>query len=105
MEENMWVYDQLGQLIDIEKATELFDVVWDIISDAFKYSNENCSNISPKTSLTDFFKLKVCDRGLDEEDQALILQIGEMWGAFIGDSWDKQSLKYFWLEECLDGGE
>ncbi|KAK4078871.1 hypothetical protein Purlil1_11809 [Purpureocillium lilacinum] len=26
-----------------------------------------------------------------------------MWGSFIGDCWEEQSLKWFWLEECLDG--
>jgi hypothetical protein len=101
----MCVFDQCGQSIDMEKATEFFELVWTIISDAFKYSNENCSNISPKTSLKDFFTQKVNEKGLSEEDQTLILQLAEMWGAFIGDPWDQQSLKYFWLEECLDGGE
>jgi hypothetical protein len=51
-----------------KKATEFFDLVWDIISDAFKYSNHNCSNISPETSLEDFFH-KVSGKGISEEDQ------------------------------------
>jgi hypothetical protein len=105
VEDSMCVFDQSGQSIDVEKATEFFELVWTIISDAFKYSNENCANISPKTSLKDFFMQKVYEKGLSEEDQTLILQLAEMWGAFIGDPWDQQSLKYFWLEECLDGGE
>jgi hypothetical protein len=54
--------------------------------------------------LKDFFLEKVPEKGINEDDQKLILQMGEVWGAFIGDPWDKQSLKYFWLEECLDGG-
>ena len=45
------------------------------------------------------------ERGLEGEERKLVMQIGEMWGAFIGDPWERQSLKYFWLEECLDGGE
>jgi hypothetical protein len=78
--------------------------MWSIISDAFKFSNENCSKISPKTSLKDFFMQKLSESELSGDDRTLILQIAEMWGGFIGDQWDKQSLRYFWLEECLDGG-
>lgn len=89
----------------MEKAAEHFDLIWAIISDAFKYSNENFANISPKASLKGFFIEEIREKGLSKEGQALILQMAEMWGAFIGDPWDKQSLKYFWLEECLDGGK
>lgn len=104
IEDNTYVFDQNGQAISAEKANNFFDLVWDIISEAFRYSNENSSSISPDRSLKDFFLEKVPEKGIDEEDQKLILQMGEVWGAFIGDPWDKQSLKYFWLEECLDGG-
>lgn len=99
------VFDQFGHLINRDKATRFFDLMWDIISDAFKFSNENCSKISPEASLKDFFMQKISKSELSDEDRTLILQIAEMWGGFIGDPWDKQSLRYFWLEECLDGGE
>lgn len=101
----MNVFDQCGQAIESGKADESFELVWSIIAEAFKYSNDECSRISPKTSLKDFFTEKVSEKGFNDEDQTLILQMAEMWGAFIGDPWDKQSLKYFWLEECLDGGK
>lgn len=48
---------------------------------------------------------KLSESELSGEDRTLILQMADMWGGFIGDPWDKQSLRYFWLEECLDGGE
>lgn len=102
--DNACVFDQTGKTITTEKATAFFDIVWCTISDAFKYSNDNCSNISPKTSLKDFFLEKALENGIIEDDQTLIFQMAEVWGGFIGDPWDKQSLKYFWLEECLDGG-
>ena len=98
----MNVFDQCGQPIDSEKADEFFEIVWSIIAEAFKYSNEEFSRISPKTSLKDFFTEKVSEKGFNDEDQALILQMAEMWGAFIGDPWDKQSLNYFWY---LDGSK
>ncbi|KAH8585525.1 amine oxidase [Bisporella sp. PMI_857] len=105
IEDSMNVFDQCGQAIDSEKADSFFELVWSIISEAFKYSNKECSRISPKTSLKDFFTEKISERDFNNEDRTLILQMAEMWGAFIGDPWDKQSLKYFWLEECLDGAE
>lgn len=92
-------------MINNDKATELLDLVWEIIREAFKYSNEECSNISTERSLKDFFIEQIIEKGLSEEDQMLVLQMAEMWGAFIGDPLERQSLKYFWLEECLDGGE
>jgi hypothetical protein len=101
----MTVFDQNGYPLSPQKATEFFDIVWAIISEAFKYSNENCASIPPELSLRDFFEEKMKERGLEGEERKLVMQIGEMWGAFIGDPWERQSLKYFWLEECLDGGE
>ncbi|KAI9678030.1 MAG: hypothetical protein M1817_005974 [Caeruleum heppii] len=32
-----------------------------------------------------------------------LLWMAEMWGAFVGDPVQRQSLKYFWLEECIEG--
>jgi hypothetical protein len=105
VEDSACIFGQNGEVISNEKATELLDLVWEVIREAFKYSNEDCAIISPERSLKDFFLDQVCEKGLSEEDQTLVLQMAEMWGAFIGDPLERQSLKYFWLEECLDGGE
>ncbi len=32
------------------------------------------------------------------------MEMAEMWGAYIGDPVDKQSLKFAWMEECCGGG-
>ncbi|OOQ83435.1 flavin containing amine oxidase [Penicillium brasilianum] len=103
VEDSACIFDQDGEVISNDKATELLDLVWEIIREAFKYSNEDCANISPERNLKDFFLDQVREKGLAEEDQTLVLQMAEMWGAFIGDPLERQSLKYFWLEECLDG--
>lgn len=39
------------------------------------------------------------------EDMELLMQMAEMWGAYIGDEVGKQSLKWAWMEECCGGGE
>ena len=99
------VFDEAGKLLDSQRANEVFKLVWGIISDAFKYSNESCSDIPSDQSLKDFFIQKIGEKDLRGADKQLILQMAEMWGAFVGSPWERQSLKYFWLEECIDGGK
>ena len=98
------VYNEQGGLIEDAKAADFFELVWGIISDAFKDSNESCSTLPSSTSLKDYFIEKISPNDLGEDDKKLVYQMAEIWGTFIGDPLDRQSLKYFWLEECLDGG-
>ena len=98
------VYDEQGSIIDNAKADELFELVWSTISDAFSHSNEFCFTIPSNTSLKDYLVDKFSPSDLKEDDKKLVYQMAEIWGSFIGDPLDKQSLNYFWLEECLDGG-
>lgn len=53
----------------------------------------------------DFFKSKVREKQLDEKSSKYVLQMARMWGDFVGEPIEKQSLKYFWLEECIEGGK
>lgn len=94
-------------LLDEHRANEASDVFWGVVADAFKYSNENdsSSEIPPDRSLKDFFVEKLEEKELEEADKKIVLQMAQMWGAFIGDPLERQSLKYFWLEECIDGGK
>ncbi|KAL3957307.1 hypothetical protein ACCO45_007885 [Purpureocillium lilacinum] len=96
------VYDPQGLPITNEEATAGFEKVWTFISDAFRYSNEQCRSIRASMSLKDFFLEKLSGQS-NSEERGLVLLLAEVWGSFIGDPWEKQSLKWFWLEECLDG--
>jgi hypothetical protein len=96
--EQTQVYGPSGDIIDNERAERLNDIIWNIISDAFAYSNKHCAEIPPDLSLKDFFIEHLPKLALNQEDQHLTIQMAEMWGSFIGDNWDKQSLKWFWLE-------
>jgi hypothetical protein len=40
-----------------------------------------------------------------EEDQNLLCQMSEMWGAYIGEPVQRQSLRFVWMEEVCGGGE
>lgn len=44
-------------------------------------------------------------KGQEERRKEIWLAMAEMWGMFIGSSVKRQSLKFFFLEEPLEGGE
>ena len=100
--ERTLVYDELGQLLSDKRGIETTELVWKIIGEAFEHSNKESASIPPDMSLMDFFVAKVNELKLDEMSSQLILQMAHVWGDYVGESIEKQSLKYLWLEECLD---
>lgn len=104
-----YMFDNTGNLLSLEESERLSSVMWAMVQDAFDYSNEHCKEIPADESLWEFFKKEVAKRIPTSEDgyersRKLALQIAEMWGAFVGSPVQTQSLKYFWLEECIEGG-
>ncbi|KAF1849329.1 FAD/NAD(P)-binding domain-containing protein [Cucurbitaria berberidis CBS 394.84] len=107
------VFDHLGKHMPENDAAENTEVVWTIIEQAMKLSNKESATIPEKKSLYNFFEEQVEEMFPSETDganhkeakrkQQTILQMAEMWGAFVGSPIQKQSLKFFWLEECIDG--
>lgn len=103
------VVDALGKYLSDKEATENTEIVWSIIEQAMKHSNAESATIDPKKSLYDFFEDAVEKLFIDEKEEEAekkrqtILQMSEMWGAFVGSEIQKQSLKFFWMEECIDG--
>ena len=97
-------FDENGSTFDdTERAQELHNTMWGIISDAFKYSNEQ-KHIPPHVSLRSFFLKEIETRELCPADARILLYMAEQWGHFVGASLATQSLKFFWMEECLEGG-
>ena len=97
------VFDQKGSRIGVEKSLQLSEIVWGIIGEAFKYSNES-SDIPVDRSLKDFFIEKIEEHDLPHEDKMICIYMSEMWGGYIGTPYERQSLKYLWLEASIDGG-
>jgi len=102
------VFDHMGNAVSEKEAAENTEIVWSIIERAMKYSNEESGTIPADRSLYDFFEEQVVKMFGDETAGAqakrrTILQMAEMWGAFVGSPIQTQSLKFFWLEECIDG--
>jgi hypothetical protein len=105
LEERQAVFDSKGNRLDDDLASKLSETVWAIVQKAFRYSDENCTTIPSSKSLMDFFKEQIPKFEKDPKKQSLILQEAHMWGSFVGDSVERQSLKFSFLEECIDGGE
>jgi hypothetical protein len=103
------VVDAVGTYLSDKVAAENTEIVWSIIEQAMKYSNAESATIDPKKSLYSFFEEAVEKLFIDEKEEVArkkretVLQMSEMWGAFVGSEIQKQSLKFFWMEECIDG--
>jgi hypothetical protein len=108
-DERMALFDRHGHLLPFEDAQDISESFWTIIGEAFKFSNDNSATIPVEQSLWDYIKSKADDIFTDlpfneaNEKRANLLRMSEMWGAFIGGSVHTQSLKFFWLEECIEG--
>lgn len=99
------VYDEDGQLVESSKADELSDLVWEIVDEALKFSEEHPDQIPETMNLFNFFQKRAQEIFPDEpRDQKLLLNMSQMWGAYIGHPIEKQSLKFAWMERCCVGG-
>ena len=110
-DEEQSVIDSKGKPMDPAEAGEYGCLLWDdgLIAAAFKYSNEHSKSIPASRSLYDFFEEKAQELFTDLPDEEAqrkrlgLLQACEMWGAYVGSPVQRQSLKFFWLEECIEG--
>ncbi|KAL6815503.1 FAD/NAD(P)-binding domain-containing protein [Trichoderma sp. SZMC 28013] len=103
-----YVFNEEGSLLPVQEGEAYATLVWDIIQDAFIHSNKSSADIDASISLLDFFKEKVVEKIPESEDnfqkkRETVLQMSEMWGTFVGSAVGRQSLKFFWLEECIEG--
>ncbi|KAK5135867.1 hypothetical protein LTR08_004516 [Meristemomyces frigidus] len=105
------IVDADGKPLDAREASEYGQHLWDdgVIADAFRYSNEYHDSIDSKRSLYDFFVEKAEGMFTGEpvavakRKRETFFQVTSMWGAYVGSPVTKQSLKFFWLEECIEG--
>ena len=99
------IYDEQGQPVERTRADRLSSVVWDIFEHALRYSEESGHDIPETLSLHDQVAKRAAEVFPDSRhDQKLLVQMAQMWGAYIGDPPSKQSLRFAWLEKCCVGG-
>ncbi|KXX81533.1 Protein FLOWERING LOCUS D [Madurella mycetomatis] len=104
------IYDSSGNPLSDDLADKLSTLVWDIIELAFKFSEEahiknKGDDIPSRNSLYDFVKQKAMEMMPEEKERGLLLQVSEMFGAYVGVPIWKQSLRFSWMEECCGGEE
>ncbi|EAW09785.1 flavin monoamine oxidase family protein [Aspergillus clavatus NRRL 1] len=97
------IFSRKGELIDEAVSTKISEFLWTTIDEAFQYSNKNKDVIPPDESLLDFFKKKIEQTDFTAQEKELCIESCRLWGAYVGDSIERQSLKFFCLEECIDG--
>lgn len=103
-----YVFDEDGGLYGLEEGEAYSEMMWDIVQAAFKHSNKNSAEIDPAESLRDFFEVKLRELVPEttenwQRKREIVLQMADLWGAFVGSPVERQSLKFFWLEECIEG--
>jgi len=98
------VIDSDGNKMRTEDVETYSQIVWDTLAKAFRYSDENSDSIDPNKSLMDYFREEIPKRTSNTREISEILKMAQRWGAFVGDPIERQSLKFFFLEETIDGG-
>jgi monoamine oxidase len=97
-----------GVWLNRDLARHLYEQVWEILEMAMEKSRRELESMSDSSKMMDFFRQEVERRGSHakqpEAYEALMMQIVEMWGAFMGDECENQSLKNIWLDAGLEGG-
>ncbi|KJK76343.1 hypothetical protein H634G_08234 [Metarhizium anisopliae BRIP 53293] len=108
LDSNVWVHDHLGDLMSQEDGQRCSAMVWDLVQQAFEHSNTHGAETHADKSLLDFVRERITamipeSDGEFAKKRETVLRLAEMWGTFVGSPVSQQSLKYFWLEECLEG--
>ena len=90
------------------EANKALRQVWEVLEAAIDYSTNHNEKIHSSANLYSFFE-DWCGKALQAGDMnaqevKLVLGMSQMWGAYVGDRVEVQSLKFFYLEDCIDGG-
>jgi hypothetical protein len=103
------IYDSAGKPLPDETTDRLSTLLWEIIEDGFRFSQAahekgEGTSIPSGDSLQDFVKRRAEQLVPDENERRLLVQMSEMFGAYVGEPIWKQSLRFAWMEECCGGG-
>lgn len=96
------VFSKDGKLLDEKMTDKVSDFVWTTIQSAFVYSNKHKDAIPPDRSLFDFLLEKIEGTDFSPAEKDASVEACKVWGAYVGDPVQRQSLKFFFLEECVD---
>ncbi|KAH8905225.1 FAD/NAD(P)-binding domain-containing protein [Coniochaeta sp. PMI_546] len=88
------IFDSKGDVLPNEVTERLSTLLWEIIEE-----------IPKEDSLHDFITRRAREVVSDDEERKLLIQMSEMFGAYVGEPVWKQSLRFAWMEECCGGDE
>ncbi|KAL4979362.1 hypothetical protein BDW66DRAFT_157545 [Aspergillus desertorum] len=97
------VFGSDGKALDERVAVKISEVLWATIDEAFTYSNSHKDDIPAEKSLLEFIRERLQGTDLNEDEKQLCIDAARLWGCYIGDPIERQSLKFFSLEESIDG--
>ena len=110
-DEKQLLYDVDAKLVPAEEAAEYSRLLWEdgLIAEAFRHADKHKDTIPKEESLFDFFTKRVKDAFKDlppaeaEKRRLVLLNSARVWGAYVGTRIERQSLRFYWLEECIEG--
>lgn len=97
------VIDKDGRPLNKKMTTKAIDFMWMTIDKAFEYSRKNLDTIPSSKSLWDYFVEELEKTEFNQLEKESCLELSKLWGSYIGAPIDRQSLKFFFMEECIDG--
>ena len=102
------ICDSDGAWLSSDTARLYYEEVWEILEMAIDKSHKEAMALSDSIKMMDFFRQEVARRRLRAKRpgtyESLMMQIVEMWGAFMGSDCTAQGLKNMWLDAGLEGG-
>ena len=102
------ICDSNGIWLSSDTARHYYEEVWDILEMAIDKSRKETASLPDSAKMMDFFRQEVGRRRSQAEQpeayESLMVQIVEMWGAFMGSECETQGLKNLWLDAGLEGG-
>ena len=83
--------------------------MWEILERAIGHSTDRSEDLHPTASLYSLFEdfcQQACQKGImTTKERELVLGMSQMWRAYVGDPIDSQPPKFFFLEDCINGGK
>ena len=102
------ICDSRGVWLSSNTARRYYEEVWEILEMAIDKSRKETASLPDSAKMMDFFRQEVERRRSQakqpEDYESLMVQIVEMWGAFMGSECETQGLKNMSLDAGLEGG-
>ncbi|PCH06605.1 Amine oxidase [Penicillium occitanis (nom. inval.)] len=97
------IYDTNGKLLDEATTMKLAEWMWTAVDEGFVFSTKNKDSIPASMSLFDYCCKQLEKTNFTEEEKAACKEFSKFWGAYVGEPVERQSMKFFCLEECIEG--